>query len=246
MSADRAVSPEKIRYLALLGRVRRREAHAPGSDQHQRGRTVRHLRDEGAAARHLDGQILGVHGEVVDVVLPVGAERQAVEAGDDRQAPDRGDAPEIAGGGARADVHLPRSEPPLDTVFGEHLDDQPLAAAVERRAVALVDHQPCRRRAGQRRREVLETGTADGCLSQGQNPRDAAARGRLLEAAQQRCDAVTGGRLGLGLRTGCGTEDRAHAERRAKAEGEHGRFLIRRSSRPFRRSGLRKRPVTRA
>ena len=78
--------------------------------------------------RHLDDQVRRVHGQVVDVVLLGGVEREAVQAGDDRQPGDRGNLPGIGWRGSGLDVDAPGAEAPFDSVLAEHFDDQPLSA----------------------------------------------------------------------------------------------------------------------
>ena len=75
-----------------------------------------------------------MYGQVVNVVLFGGVERESVKAGDDRQPGDGGNLPGIRWSGSGLNVDAPGAEAPFDSMLAEHFDDQPLSALLERRA----------------------------------------------------------------------------------------------------------------
>ena len=213
--------------LRAFGRIGRRKPHASTSEQDDRGRTVRDLRDERGAGGHLDGHVGSGDGEIADVELTRGSERQAEEAGDVRDRLHAFDAPvvRIGLGGWRPDVDAPRGQLRLDAALDKHLDEQLTPVTFEREPVAFLDHDPRGTGAG-RFRELVDGGRVGILDRQRQERRTVTAGQRLFQARDQFLDRV-GRRWRLNSSPGRmhGGESKAR-QRQEKAKG-HGWSHIR-------------------
>ena len=114
-----------------------REDHLAAADEDDGRRAAGHVGGEHAAVRQHQLEVLRRDAQVRGPEPAGGVELQAVEAVDEPERLQAGDAP---AGGFFARVHLPCAEAPAAAGLDERLEHESRSAARHRHAITLLDH----------------------------------------------------------------------------------------------------------